>query len=242
MVATTQLPTGAELNALERRLAEVDNDPLADVFYSFCRRINAEGGEVVTYDLIGWLAIFVKDLRRHAGDSRRPPRSSIGSWTTSTAWPGEAGKSGAVGAAVRRARTGQLRRCWTLAPPRRAGRSPAEGRRVLMAAETEISRAHKLQMFVELDALATVINNTGGVLEPTMPNIEIDDIGPFGGNIASELWLDAEWPRRGVPRPGPFSPEGAADPLRARRQRGASPRRRDAARGERGEAPRRGER
>jgi hypothetical protein len=57
-----------------------------------------------------------------------------------------------------------------------------------MAAETKMSRADKLEMFVELDALATVLSNIGEVLEPTMPNSEIDDIGQFGAPYASALW------------------------------------------------------
>jgi hypothetical protein len=61
-----------------------------------------------------------------------------------------------------------------------------------MAAATEISRADKIEMFVELDALATALTNIGEVLEAPMPNVDVDDIGPFGATLASELW-PREW-------------------------------------------------
>jgi hypothetical protein len=58
-MSASYLPTGAELDAIERTLGDV-GDPLSGVFNRFCERTNAETGPEVTYDLIGRLAIFVK--------------------------------------------------------------------------------------------------------------------------------------------------------------------------------------
>jgi hypothetical protein len=65
MSANDPLPTGVELDAFESALGDL-GDPLSDICRPIYKRINAETGPEVTFDLIGRLAIFVKDLEGHA--------------------------------------------------------------------------------------------------------------------------------------------------------------------------------
>jgi hypothetical protein len=63
-MSATTLPTPAELEAVDNALGDM-YDRADDIFRALCRRTNADTGPEVTYDLIGRLAIFVADVRKH---------------------------------------------------------------------------------------------------------------------------------------------------------------------------------